>query len=61
MEIQYNKVNENGTVTVNATLEQDEINFLVEYAINNLLAAGSAPYLHEESYSASVVDKEKLN
>lgn len=47
---------EDGTYKYQGTLEGRELDFLVEYAVNSLLAQGALPFLHEDGEDiASVV------
>ncbi len=45
MEIKSVELNDDGSRDVVAHLEDDEVQFLLEFAINQLLAAGVTPFL----------------
>lgn len=47
---------ENGAVEFTAELNEEETSFLIEWAINNLLAQGIQPFLQEDNF----VDLEDL-
>jgi len=57
MEIKSVTTLENGDRDVVATLQDDETQFLIEFAINHLLAMGATPFMLDEGK----VTKETLN
>lgn len=44
---------EDGTYKYQGTLSGKELDFLVEHSINDLLARGALPFIHEDSVAAS--------
>jgi hypothetical protein len=49
MKINHSVELEDGSYTYQGNLTGKELDFLVEYAINNLLMQGALPFLHEGS------------
>lgn len=53
MEISHSVELPDGSYKFQGTLEGPELKFLVEYAINSLMATGAFPFIHEETILAS--------
>lgn len=47
MQIKHSVEMEDGSYTYQGNITGKELDFLVEYAINNLLMQGALPFLHE--------------
>lgn len=49
MQIKHSVELEDGSYTYQGNISGKELDFLVEYAVNSLLAQGALPFLHEDS------------
>lgn len=49
MHVKHSVEMEDGSYTYQGNITGRELDFLVEYAINNLLMQGALPFLHEAS------------
>lgn len=48
MQIRHSVELEDGSYTYQGNISGKELDFLVEYAVNSLLAQGALPFLHED-------------
>lgn len=48
MQIKHSVELEDGSYTYQGNITGRELDFLVEYAVNSLLAQGALPFLHED-------------